>query len=169
MPVEAVRWGDPVRIVGGDEAVVEPPRGVGDLAVEGSQRTLAMEEDDGVPRPEQVLGARGAAGSAAEVVDEPHRGSLQRRGGAARGHERDWGIDAHALQESLEAFHAGRERRILGERREERVRLLGGVETSHPRPHASRAPVVRPEVKRSAFFPVDFGLARSSTPGRASY
>ena len=48
MPVEAVRWGS-VRIVGGDEAVVEPPRGFGDLAVEGSQRTLAMEEDDGYP------------------------------------------------------------------------------------------------------------------------
>ncbi|EGX95325.1 hypothetical protein CCM_03597 [Cordyceps militaris CM01] len=53
------------------------------------QAELAVQEDDGVPGAEKVLGRRGAARARAEVVDEPHRLLLQRHRRPARRDEHD--------------------------------------------------------------------------------
>lgn len=78
-----------------------------------------MQEDDGVPGLEELLGARGAAGAGAEVVNVADRLALERDRGAARGDEDDAAVGGgvggdEAVGEGDVGFEVAR-RRVLGE------------------------------------------------------
>ena len=81
-----------------EEIQVAPRGSMGVVPGKGDETELAVEEDDGVALGEEVLGAGGAAGPGAEVVDEADRLLLQRHGGASRRDEDDTavgvGVDA---------------------------------------------------------------------------
>ena len=57
------------------------------MAGEGGQRLVTVEENNSVPRLQEMFCRGRAPRARAEVVHEPHRVHLQRDGGAARGNE----------------------------------------------------------------------------------
>ena len=57
------------------------------VAGEGGQRLVTVEENNSVPRLQEMFCRGRAPRARAEVVHEPHRVHLQRDGGAARGYE----------------------------------------------------------------------------------
>ena len=104
--------------------------------LERPQRSLPMQKHHRVAPLEEVLRARGAAAAAGEVIDEPHRRALQRRGGAPRGHEHDRAVADAVAPGAIPVMNAKRGRlaaRLVqtggGRRRGEKgVRRLLGVD-----------------------------------------